>query len=396
MIFIKNMSNNTNTPSADTNVYNNNVSTTTAADTTTNYYLGTFTLILSSLTILGNLVTLLVIKRSRSRSLRRPHITLICFLSLTDLLIGTLHMLFVGIACFTGIWIGMDPATAEQPFPKQFLNQGIHMIWCRVSAFFYKPLFQLTLATVTLIGMERIITIRFPLNCERWVTNTRCVMAYLAGVVVVLGLNTQDVIYPHTTVFMNPAFQCMLSYVHIPDINRILITSISFNFVSFLTIIIASVYTTVTVMRLKRKARTQMGDESSQTKLVVTVTLLILMCLDTSTWLPQYVLSCIRHMLPTLVSTSLSFLTNFNLRMTVWWLQYLSPALNPLVYAFRLKAIRKEIKWTSAKAVGRMKKNSVSAVRMPMLSRGSNNRANGGGGGHTEMTRCDVTVNEAL
>ena len=157
------MSNTSNTnPIADPNISpaSNMSNATIAADTTSNYYLGTFTLLLSCLTILGNLVTLLVIKRSRSRSLRRPHITLICFLSLTDLLIGTLHMLFVGIACYTGIWIGMDPDTAQQPFPSQFVNTGAHMIWCRVSAFFYKPLFQLTLATVTLIGMERIITIR--------------------------------------------------------------------------------------------------------------------------------------------------------------------------------------------------------------------------------------------
>ena len=170
-----------------------------------------------------------------------------------------------------------------------------------------------------------------------------------------------------------PAYQCLPSWSYAHDVELIIWTSMSFNFVSFFIIITASVYTFFTLLKLRRKAQTQMGEakDASQTKMLMTATILLLMCMDTGTWLPQYIATTLRYLLP---GTSLYYtLVEYNLRTTVWWIQYLSPALNPIIYALRLKAIRSEI-LKQIRAAGQLihsdtKRNSVNAVHVPMLNR---------------------------
>ena len=346
-----------------------NNTTTSPVDPITNPLLGTVTLILAIITIIGNFVTVFAILKSRARSLRRPHITLICCLSIVDFFIGLLHVFFVAIACFSGRWLDIQGDLVET-WDQQILN---NRPWCKISSFIVQPLFKMAILTVAVIGMERILTMRFPLKSETLITNSRALFVLFLTWLAVACLLAQEIFSQHVTVYMMPAYQCIASYGSAHDVELIIWASMAVNSISFFIIIVASIYTFFTLLKLRRKAQTQMGEakDASQTKMIMTVTILTLMCIDTSTWLPQYIATTLRYLLP---DTSLYYtLVEYNLRTTVWWIQYLSPALNPVIYALRLKAIRREIS-KQMRAIGDLfyrdrKRNSVNAVHVPMLNR---------------------------
>ena len=346
-----------------------NDTTTTPVEPITNPLLGAATLTLAIITVIGNLVTVLAILSSRARSLKRPHITLICCLSVVDFFIGLLHVLFVAIACFTGRWLDIQGDLIET-WDHQILN---NRAWCKISSFIVQPLFKMAISTVAVIGVERILTMRFPLKSETLITNARCLFALLLTWVIVACLLAQEIFSQHVTVYMMPAYQCIASYASAHDVELIIWTSMAVNSASFFIIIVASVYTFFTLLKLRRKAQTQMGEakDASHTKMIMTATILTLMCIDTSTWLPQYIATTLRYLLP---NTPLFYtLVEYNLRTTVWWIQYLSPALNPVIYALRLKAIRREI-IRQMRGIAQLvypdyKRNSVNAVHVPMLNR---------------------------
>ena len=335
------------------------------ADPHTNHVLGFLTALLGIVTVIGNLITLLAIIKSQSRSMRRPHMILICCLSGLDLCIGLFHVVFVAIACFTGRWMDLHGDLVQDYFPKQIVNNNP---WCKVSSFIVQPLFTMAISNVAVIGLERIITLRFPLKCNTWITNCRVIIFLFLTWIVVSGLLVLQISADHDTVYFMPAFQCMASYYYAYDVKLIILTSMTFNFISFLVIIIASLYTFFTLLKLRRKSHDEMGEakDASQKKMILTLTILLLMCLDTSTWLPQYIAGTLRYFLPT-SSRAFQTLTEYKLRTVVWWIQYLSPALNPVIYALRLKAVRNEIV-LQFKLLVRMypdnKRNAVHAVPM--------------------------------
>ena len=306
----------------------------------TNDVLGALTAILGVATVFGNLLTLLAIIKSKSKSMKRPHMVLICFLSGVDLCIGLFHVVFVAIACFTGRWLDLH-GDMQELYPEQIVNNHP---WCKVSSFTVQPLFNMALATVAVIGIERIITLMYPLTCHTWITNYRVIVLLLLTWLLVGGMLVQQISADHYTIYFMPAFQCVASYNSAEDLKLIILVSMSFNFVSFFIIILASVYTFFTLLKLRRKSHNEMGEakDASQKKIILTLTILILMCLDTSSWLPQYLASTLRYFLP-YTSRTFQTLTEYKLRTVVWWIQYLSPALNPLIYALRLRAVRNEI-----------------------------------------------------
>ena len=344
---------------------------TSSVEPITNPLLGAVTLTLAIITVIGNLITVLAILKSRARSLKRPHITLICCLSIVDFFIGLFHVLFVAIACFTGRWLDITGDLVEK-WDHQILN---NRPWCKISSFLVQPLFKMAISTVAVIGLERILTMRYPLKSETLITNVRCIFVLLLTWIIVVCLLAQEIFSQHVTVYMMPAYQCIASYGSANDVEFIIWTSMAVNSVSFFIIIVASAYTFFTLLKLRRKAQTQMGEakDASQTKMIMTATILTLMCIDTSTWLPQYVATTLRYLLP---DTPLYYtLVEYNLRTSVWWIQYLSPALNPVIYALRLKAVRREI-LAQTKAFAQLvypdyKRNSVNAVavHVPMLNR---------------------------
>ena len=226
--------------------------------------------------------------------------------------------------------------------------------WCKISSFIVQPLFKMAIGTVAVIGAQLIVSISFPLRSEQWVTNGRVVLVLMFTWVLMGCLLMQEIFSPHQTSYMTTAFQCMPSYNEASDVKLIIWTNMTVNFISFLIIIVASVYTFTVLNRNRKKERAIMkriqnkaGNRSNRSAFIG-ATVLILMCLDTSTWLPQYVFSSLRYLTrPTHPSHPRSHvftaLSQYHLRTAAWWIQYLSPALNPVIYALRLTEIRKEV-----------------------------------------------------
>ena len=305
----------------------------------TNHVLGGITLLLGVVTVAGNLVALLAILKSQSRAMRQPHMILICCLAAVDLSIGVLHLVFVAVACFTGRWLDQQGELVEK-YPNQISNEGV---WCKISSFLTHLLLNLAISTVAVIGIERIITLTFPFKRHIWITKSRVILYLSLAWLTVIGLLVQRAAADHSTIYFMPAYQCVASYKSVSDIKAIILASMVFNFISFLIIIVASGYTIFKLVSLRNSAQNKMGEaKETSHKMIVNLIILILMCLDTSTWLPQYIAGTLRYFLPT-SSRAFQTLTEYKLRTAVWWIQYLSPALNPVIYALRLKAVRNEI-----------------------------------------------------
>lgn len=330
-------------------------------DSQTDRLLGTLTATVVMVTITGNLMSMTAIYRSLSRrktvskSLRKPHLLLIFCLSFLDFCIGTFHASFVSVACFMGRWLDMKEVELdEEAYPQQILNEGT---WCNVSSFIIRPLLCMAIGTVAVIALERTVTISSPLRAERVLTNSRTLLLLAVFWLISLLLLVQEMYFPHVTVYILPAFQCIPSYTNTRDVTQIISTNTSYNFFNFVIITASSAYTVLTIIKLRDREkklslnRRSRGSACSKTRqgaynskrILLSITILLLISVNTGTWLPQNILSSLRYVLPANSSLANS-LQDINLRVIVWWLQYMSSAVNPVIYALRLRVMREEIR----------------------------------------------------
>ena len=316
------------------------------SESKTDKLLGTWTATVAMVTITGNLISMIAIcsplarRRNISKSLRKPHITLIFCLSFLDFCMGMFHLSFVAVACFTGRWLDMDKIEMNQTYPEQVLNGGT---WCRISSFFIRPMLCMAIGTVSVIGLERTLVIGAPLRAPRILNNTRTMTLLSVFWLVSILLLFQELYFSHVTVYILPAFQCIPSYTRSRDVAQIIWTNTSYNFINFVIITSSSLYTVWTIVKLRFKNNLRGHKKERCTRMLLSVTILLIISVNTTTWLPQSVLSLLRYVLPA-ESGVATTLRDFRLRAIVWWLQYMSAAINPVIYALRLKVIREEIR----------------------------------------------------
>ncbi|KAL5267357.1 hypothetical protein ACHWQZ_G004414 [Mnemiopsis leidyi] len=329
--------------------------------------LGYITSVLAAFSVFGNLNSILAISRVIWKSPRgrvsvpteaqprrpstegpyRRHVTLLLALSVVNFAVAVLHITFVAIACFQGYWLDMTSSSNEEVFLKQILNKGT---WCNVSSYFVRAFSSLAISTVSVIGIERTVTIWYPLRATTFLSNRRVLLLLLFLWAAALGLQVQEGYMRHIVVYVVPAYQCVKSYTNPGDVQTIIGTYIAFNMFNMLIIMVTSSATVVTLVRMRKVAKSvstkcvsqkRRKSDPSNKIFFLGVTSLIIVCINTFTWLPYNLLSILRYVLRYNPAASLR-LRNFNLRTVVWWIQYVSPALSPLIFVFRIEAIRVE------------------------------------------------------
>ena len=325
--------------------------------------LGHITTVLATLSVSGNLISILAISRSLCPSLRghvitpprrlstegtyRRHVTLLLVMSVINLAVGALHMTFVAVACFQGRWMDMK-SDSEEVFLKQILNEGV---WCDMSSYFVRTFSTLAIGTVSVVSIERSVTIWYPLKAPMFMSNRRILFLQLLLWAAAIALQVQEGYLRHIVVYVVPAYQCVKSYTNPSDVKDIIGASIAFNMFNMLIIMITSSGTVVTLVKMRRAERRlstinvhqkRRKSDPSNKVFLIGVTSLIIVCINTFTWLPYNLLSFLRYVLRNNVPASAT-LRSFELRTLVWWVQYVSPALSPLIFVFRIETIRVEV-----------------------------------------------------
>jgi len=239
------------------------------------------------------------------------------------------------------------PEELQETWPNQIENNNM---WCKISSFIIQPALKMTISTVAIIGLERFFTLKFCFN-NTIITNKRVLSAVGISWVIVAALTVYEVTRDHVTVYMKSAYQCIPSYRWGSDVKTMMYINITYNTIGFLVIMFVNTYTLFLLFRMNRYVesvgRTEQAAEKQ--KRIVTITVLLVSCLNTFTWLPLYIVGLLRYT----SSGMFQHMTDkelFALRTAVWWIVYLSPALNPILYALRLRVIRKEIKTQISRA----------------------------------------------
>ena len=327
--------------------------------------LGHITTVLATLSVSGNFISILAISRSLCPSLRghvtttspprrvstegtyKRHVTLLLALSVINFAVGALHMTFVAVACFQGRWMDMS-LDSKEVFPKQILNERV---WCNMSSYFVRAFSTLAIGTISVVSIERSVTIWYPLRAAMFMSNRRILFLQLVLWAAALALQIQEGYMRHIVVYVVPAYQCVKSYTNPSDVKAIIGACIAFNMFNMLIIMITSSGTVVTLVKMRRTERRlstknvhqkRRKSDPSNKIFLIGVTSLIIVCINTFTWLPYNLLSFLRYVLRYNVPASAT-LRNFDLRTLVWWVQYVSPAISPLIFVFRIKTIRVEV-----------------------------------------------------
>ena len=306
-------------------------------ESTTSVTLGVITTTVTTLTILGNIATLTTIRKCNT--FHHTQKFLISILSGVNLLIGFLHMVFVSIACFHGRWLGM-PKDTNVVVENQIPN---HNLWCEISSHILRVLIKFSISVVTIISFERFIALKFPFRYQS-LTVSRLLVMVLISFSVVIAITVFETTRDHETVYMTPAYQCVPRYTNLQDITLILYLNLIYQAIGHLLVLAVNTYTLIKIIMLNRYARCHLGARAdSLRRNVITVTILLVTTLDTLTWLPIYILSLVRNLNPDLLS-GMSREEALRLRTVAWWLLYFSPAFNPLIYVFRFRMFRYQIR----------------------------------------------------
>lgn len=208
--------------------------------------LGVITTLITVATVIGNVTTLITMRGCRG--LHPSHKFLLTVLSILSLLIGVFHMSFVSLACFSGRWLGMDPINSTEVTHHQVDNNSV---WCRVSSYVLFPLVKLSIATVTIISVERFIALKFTYQYYR-LTTRKLVVTVCVIFTGVLAMTGYEISREQGSVYMIPAHQCMPLYKKFVDIESILYLNMVYKAVCHGLVLVVNTYTLVKIILLNR------------------------------------------------------------------------------------------------------------------------------------------------
>ena len=212
----------------------------------TSTILGVVTTLITTATVVGNLVTLLTMRKCRG--LHPSHKFLLTVLSTLSLLIGLLHMSFVSMACFTGRWLGMTPYNTTDNTLHQIINDSA---WCKISSYILFPLVKLSICVVTIVSLERFVALKFTYQYYR-LTTRKLVGLVCASFLFVIAMTGYEISREQVSVYKIPAYQCMALYKNQEDIAIILYVNIVYKAICHGMVLVVNTYTLVKIILLNR------------------------------------------------------------------------------------------------------------------------------------------------
>ncbi|XP_063690947.1 high-affinity lysophosphatidic acid receptor-like [Bolinopsis microptera] len=319
--------------------------------------LGSITLLLTITAILGNITAIYYI--STSAALRTPSFLVLLLLAIVDLTTGVLHLPFVTVACFTGNWIGEPGLLPDRNISltrcKCTFMVSAEGWWCMVSSY-VRPFSQpLSFVTVVIISALRVLSMYFPIAYRRVATAKRIMGGTLVIWVVTLLLTIPTAYYVKGYNYNLVAKQCMWNFTEWAHVRF----GFVYNIVAFF-ILVAILVTLITLMvvgltkrdnvqkgrrklgnsKTSKDQKSQKSSSSTDYKHASLISIFVGLIWMVSIF-PFYVFGIVRSY--TNAVHRLDKSTEMALRTLTFWMLYLSPVVNPLLYVLRLPKVRNEL-----------------------------------------------------
>ncbi|KAL5254402.1 hypothetical protein ACHWQZ_G013997 [Mnemiopsis leidyi] len=327
--------------------------------------LGCITILMTCSTVFGNGGVMLVVLLTKT--LRSPTFTLILCLALSDFLMGTLHLSFVSAK----LQILFDNSKYKKIAD---LSEGT---WCSVSACFVDLFNYITTATTTLISVERCIALYYPLHYKVLLDIPKTIKTVILTWIIAILITL------HVPITMKGGYYVAMVAQCVPDFGDVMGTFIAsrvrlvYYSTTFILIAAACVLTLRVVIKFTL-ANSSVWVIRKSKVIKKTVTLMLVVILSLITWFPHMLVYFLRTFCRDRIM--LSDMGLLNLRVLVWYFCYLSAALNPFVYAFRLPKFQRvctDLKAKHALVISRLNRKLQSTYKCkPQSSVRKNDLAN--------------------